>query len=73
MPLEPTVEHLAFFEDLKLSWRTSEGVCVHGGLDPRRGSVEAQIREASTRSHMASSQRFDCRIDASFNRAASHS
>jgi serine/threonine protein phosphatase 1 len=39
-------EHLAFFEDLKVFWRTADGVCVHGGLDPRRGPVEAQTREA---------------------------
>jgi Calcineurin-like phosphoesterase len=39
-------EHLAFFEELKVFWRTDEGVCVHGGLDPRRGSVESQTREA---------------------------
>lgn len=39
-------EHLAFFEGLKSFWRTADGVCVHGGLDPRRGSVETQTREA---------------------------
>jgi hypothetical protein len=39
-------EHLAFFKDLQPFCRTADGVCVHGGLDPRRGSVEAQTREA---------------------------
>jgi len=39
-------EHLAFFQDLKSFWRTADCVCVHGGLDPGRGSVEAQTREA---------------------------
>jgi hypothetical protein len=39
-------EHLAFFEDLKLFWRTGDGVCAHGGLDPSQGVVEAQTREA---------------------------
>jgi serine/threonine protein phosphatase 1 len=39
-------EHLAFFKQLKVFWRTGDGVCVHGGLDPRRGAVETQTREA---------------------------
>src|SRR5262245_56703392 len=39
-------EHLTFFEGLKACWRTSDGVCVHGGLDPRRGAVEAATHEA---------------------------
>ena len=39
-------EHRAFFENLKVYCRTADGVCVHGGLDPHRGSVEAQTRDA---------------------------
>jgi hypothetical protein len=39
-------EHLTFFEGLKSFWRTSDGVCVHGGFDPRRGAVEVQTHEA---------------------------
>jgi len=39
-------EHLAFFKSLRPFHRTAEGVCVHGGLDPRVGAVEAQTREA---------------------------
>jgi serine/threonine protein phosphatase 1 len=39
-------EHLTFFEGLKSFWRTSDGVCVHGGLDPRGSAVEVQTHEA---------------------------
>ena len=39
-------EHLAFFRELRTFYRTADGVCVHAGLDPRRGSVEEQTREA---------------------------
>jgi serine/threonine protein phosphatase 1 len=39
-------EHWAFFKGLRTFWRTSEGVCVHAGLDPQAGPVEAQRREA---------------------------
>jgi serine/threonine protein phosphatase 1 len=39
-------EHLVFFRGLKPYCRTSEAVCVHGGLDPQRGPVESQKREA---------------------------
>ena len=39
-------EHLTFFEGLKSCWRTPDGVCVHGGLVPRRGAVEMQPHEA---------------------------
>jgi serine/threonine protein phosphatase 1 len=38
-------EHLAFFRELKLFCRTADGVCVHGGLDPRQGPVEGQTRD----------------------------
>ena len=44
-------EHWAFFRGLRTYWRTSEGVCVHGGLDPQRGPVEAQGREAMIWGH----------------------
>jgi serine/threonine protein phosphatase 1 len=39
-------EHLAFFKELMPFHRTDDAVCVHGGLDPRRGPVEAQTRDA---------------------------
>jgi serine/threonine protein phosphatase 1 len=39
-------EHLEFFKGLDVFCRTADGVCVHGGLDPRRGSVEVQPKEA---------------------------
>jgi serine/threonine protein phosphatase 1 len=38
--------HLAFFKGLQVFCRTSDCVCVHGGLDPRGGPVEAQTRDA---------------------------
>jgi len=38
--------HWTFFKTLKVFCRTADGVCVHGGLDPRGGSVEAQTRQA---------------------------
>jgi serine/threonine protein phosphatase 1 len=39
-------EHMAFFKELRTFCRTADGVYVHGGLDPRRGSVEEQTPEA---------------------------
>jgi len=39
-------DHLTFFRNLKLFHRTDDAVCVHAGLDPRRGPVEAQTRQA---------------------------
>jgi len=39
-------KHLAFFKELNVFWRTGDGVCVHGGLDPRRGPAEMQAHEA---------------------------
>jgi serine/threonine protein phosphatase 1 len=39
-------EHMAFLRELRPFHRTADAVCVHGGLDPRRGLVEAQTREA---------------------------
>jgi serine/threonine protein phosphatase 1 len=39
-------EHWAFFRELRTFWRTRDAVCVHGGLDPQRGPVETQKREA---------------------------
>ena len=44
-------EHWAFFRGLKTFWRTRDAVCVHGGLDPRRGPVEFQSREAMIWGH----------------------
>jgi serine/threonine protein phosphatase 1 len=44
-------EHWAFFRDLRAFCRTAEAVCVHGGLDPRRGPVEVQEREAMIWGH----------------------
>src|SRR5262245_9800578 len=38
--------HLAFLRQLQVFRRTSDCVCVHGGLDPRGGPVEAQTRDA---------------------------
>jgi calcineurin-like phosphoesterase family protein len=38
-------EHLAFLKDLKVFCRTADGVCVHGGVDPRQGPVESQTRD----------------------------
>ncbi len=38
--------HINFFENLKLFCRTPEAVCVHGGIDPKKGAVEEQDREA---------------------------
>ncbi|HEX8751170.1 MAG TPA: metallophosphoesterase, partial [Nitrospira sp.] len=38
-------EHLAFFKGLKPFCRTADCVCVHGGLDPRRGPAEQQTRQ----------------------------
>lgn len=35
-------EHLAFFLSLTTFFRTSEAVCVHGGLDPAGGKAEDQ-------------------------------
>ena len=39
-------DHWAFFKELKPFCRTPDCVCVHGGLDPGRGAVETQTREA---------------------------
>ena len=39
-------EHVEFFRTLKVFHRTADAVCVHGGLDPRRGPVETQTRHA---------------------------
>jgi serine/threonine protein phosphatase 1 len=44
-------EHWEFFKALTTFWRTSEAVCVHGGLDPQRGPVESQGREAMIWGH----------------------
>ena len=44
-------EHRAFFAGLRTFWRTREAVCVHGGLDPQRGPVESQRREAMIWGH----------------------
>jgi serine/threonine protein phosphatase 1 len=38
-------DHLEFFKGLDTFCRTADGVCIHGGLDPRRGSVELQPKE----------------------------
>ena len=40
------VEHARFLLNLKSFCRTPEAVCVHGGLDPRRGAAEEQAMEA---------------------------
>jgi serine/threonine protein phosphatase 1 len=40
-------EHLAFFRELQTFCRTADGVCAHGGLDPRQGLVEEQTRAAT--------------------------
>ena len=45
------MEHWAFFKGLRTFWRTSEGVCVSGGLDPRGRRVESQTREAMIWGH----------------------
>jgi len=37
--------HIRFIENLKLFWRTPDAVCVHGGIDPKKGAVEEQDRE----------------------------
>jgi len=39
-------EHVSFLKGLKTFCRTADGVCVHGGVDPRRGPVESQTRDA---------------------------
>jgi len=39
-------DHLDFFRNLRLYHRTPDVVCVHGGLDPRKGPVEQQSRKA---------------------------
>ena len=38
------VEHLKFFESLRLHHRTADCVCSHGGLDPRVKDVQQQSR-----------------------------
>ncbi len=38
--------HLDFFLNLKLYHRRHDVICVHGGLDPEKGPVEKQTREA---------------------------
>jgi len=38
-------DHLEFFLSLKLYHRWHDVICVHGGLDPKRGPVEKQTRE----------------------------
>ena len=37
--------HIHFLENLKLFCSTLHAVCVHGGIDPKKGAVEAQDRE----------------------------
>jgi serine/threonine protein phosphatase 1 len=37
--------HVDFFQNLQPFCRTSDAVCVHGGIDPRGGDVEEQDRE----------------------------
>lgn len=37
--------HIHFLENLKLFCRTPDAVCVHGGIDPKKGAVEEQDRE----------------------------
>jgi serine/threonine protein phosphatase 1 len=37
--------HIHFFENLKLFRRTPDAVCVHGGIEPKKGAVEVQDRE----------------------------
>lgn len=44
-------EHWAFFEELEACCRTSDGVYVHGGLDPGRGGLEHQARETMIWGH----------------------
>jgi serine/threonine protein phosphatase 1 len=34
--------HVAFFDSLALYHRTPDAICVHGGLDPRGGTVKQQ-------------------------------
>jgi hypothetical protein len=37
--------HIAFFESLASYHRTTDAICVHGGLDPHAGAVEQQDPE----------------------------
>ena len=39
-------EHIRFFEGLRLYHQTADGLCTHGGLDPRITGVQHQPREA---------------------------
>jgi len=39
-------DHLEFFLNLRLYHRWHDVICVHGGLDPKKGPVERQTREA---------------------------
>jgi serine/threonine protein phosphatase 1 len=39
-------DHVAFFEDLDLSWETSDCVCAHAGLNPRIVGLDAQPADA---------------------------
>jgi serine/threonine protein phosphatase 1 len=38
--------HISFFEQLSLYYRGSDGICVHGGLDPQVPFLEDQTVEA---------------------------
>jgi serine/threonine protein phosphatase 1 len=38
-------KHKEFFKNLSIFYRTPDAVCVHGGLNPRIGRVEAQSHE----------------------------
>ena len=42
MPLD----HIRFFQDLRLYRRNADCVCTHGGVDPRIARVEERDREA---------------------------
>jgi len=37
--------HIHFLENLKLFCRTPDALCIHGGIDPKKGAVEEQDRE----------------------------
>jgi len=39
-------EHMKFFKSLRLSHRTADCVCTHGGIDPQVSEVENQVRDA---------------------------
>ena len=39
-------EHMRFFENLRVFHQGMDGVCCHGGVDPRAGCLQDQRREA---------------------------